>query len=203
MNTSTTATDTLPSTIPILKRMGDNWLIFKLCFKEALAAKHKWGHFNSSKLRPVPRNPPTEAETKALEKWDDDEAMAKYLLSQCIPNKIAISVSHLKTVQECWDWLINKFTPKSEFAKTQLCMQFMASTMPSSMKVPNYLATLCSQRVQVAAAVEDGITNNKHRLVKICSLPSHLASFANAQLKSHQMQSELLISPLKHLRDSF
>ena len=67
------STDTLPNIVPVLDKMGLNWVIFKLRFREAVAAKKKWGHFDGSKPRPVTANPPTEAEVAAVTTWDEDE----------------------------------------------------------------------------------------------------------------------------------
>jgi len=64
--TATALTDTLPSSVPKLEASGLNWVIFSLCFQNAIEAKGYWGHFDGTTLWPVvakPEDAPTAAET--------------------------------------------------------------------------------------------------------------------------------------------
>ena len=48
--TTTSLADTLLSSVPKLKASGLNWMIFSLCFQNAVKTKGYWGHFDSTKL---------------------------------------------------------------------------------------------------------------------------------------------------------
>ncbi|KZT22823.1 hypothetical protein NEOLEDRAFT_1216261 [Neolentinus lepideus HHB14362 ss-1] len=75
--------DTLPSSIPKLDSSGVNWAIFSEHFEVAVRAKHLWGHFSGTTLKPQPASTtPTDDEQEKLSKWEDNEATAQYLLSQ-------------------------------------------------------------------------------------------------------------------------
>jgi hypothetical protein len=82
MSTAAVTTDTLPTNVPILDRMGTNWVIFQHRFQQAVIAKKKWGHFDSSKPRPTLAVPPAPDNSDVIQQWDEDEGMAQYLLGQ-------------------------------------------------------------------------------------------------------------------------
>ena len=72
------------NSVPHLKPNGSNWVIFSICFQEAMEANLKWSHFDSSATCPVPKDAknPTDDENKSRLAWDQDEVMACYPLSQ-------------------------------------------------------------------------------------------------------------------------
>ena len=85
MSTATSSlSDTLPSTIPMLDSEGSNWAIFYIRFMDAIEAKGFWDHFDGSSSCPVVSEVPTAAETAAKSQWDKDERSAKALLTQCV-----------------------------------------------------------------------------------------------------------------------
>ena len=78
----------LPANIPQLDPNGANWAIFKTCFQEAMRVTHQWGYFAGARPHPKPKvaDKPTEGESKAIEKWEHEDAVASYLLSKCLPD---------------------------------------------------------------------------------------------------------------------
>jgi len=74
----------LPANIPCLEPNGVNWAIFSMCFWEAMQATCRWGYFDGTKSRPVPKDKdnPTDTEVEAREKWDHKDLITCYLLSQ-------------------------------------------------------------------------------------------------------------------------
>ena len=81
MSTTTSSlSDTLPSTIPMLDAEGSNWVIFYIHFMDAIKARGFWDHFDGSSSPPALSELPTAAETAARAQWDKDERSAKALL---------------------------------------------------------------------------------------------------------------------------
>jgi hypothetical protein len=70
--------------VPHLEPSRSNWAIFSLRFQEAMEANCKWGHFNGSSKHPasVDLEKPTDKEKAAQVEWDQNETVAKYLLTQ-------------------------------------------------------------------------------------------------------------------------
>ena len=53
MSTTTSSlSDTLPLTVPLLDAEGSNWAIFYICFMDAIEAKGFWEHFDGSLTPP-------------------------------------------------------------------------------------------------------------------------------------------------------
>ena len=117
---STITTDLLPSSIPKLQSMGLNWMMFTICFQDAMEAKYLWGHFNGSKPRPaVTMIPPTADDTplatvevsttdnvQLIAQWGKDESLAKALLTHCIPNSTLMHIYNKLSVKERWDTIV-------------------------------------------------------------------------------------------------
>ena len=78
MAAAITISDPLPTSVPCLETNGSNWVIFSMCFQEAMEANQKWGHFDGTTLCPVPKDTlkPTTDKVKAGEAWDQDENIA-------------------------------------------------------------------------------------------------------------------------------
>jgi hypothetical protein len=109
--------DPLATSIPRLDTTGSNWAIFSMRFQEAMEANWKWSHFTGSPGRPVPADPNniTTDETKAIDEWDQDEVVARYLLSQRLPDSTAVRLKGLTTAKERWDKVIAEFSVKSQY----------------------------------------------------------------------------------------
>ncbi|KZT29569.1 hypothetical protein NEOLEDRAFT_1056780 [Neolentinus lepideus HHB14362 ss-1] len=93
--TTAQSSDTLPSTIPKLDPSGVNWAVFSERFQDAVRAKRLWGHFDGTTIAPdgpADAANPTAAETLRIETWSNNEATARYLLTQKIPDSALMRV---------------------------------------------------------------------------------------------------------------
>jgi hypothetical protein len=81
MSTTTVSSDMLPANVPKLELDGSNWAIWAMRFEIAVKAKKKWPHFVGG-TRPTTSTIVTADEQLAIDKWDKDEAMSMYLLTQ-------------------------------------------------------------------------------------------------------------------------
>jgi hypothetical protein len=83
-----------PANIPQLDPNGTNWAIFKTHFQEAMKVTCRWDHFTGAKpcLKPKVADKPTDAKREAIEKWEHEDAVASYLLSQHL---LDITIIHL------------------------------------------------------------------------------------------------------------
>ncbi|KZT22069.1 hypothetical protein NEOLEDRAFT_1072497, partial [Neolentinus lepideus HHB14362 ss-1] len=147
---TTQSTDTLPSSIPKLDPTGVNWPIFAECFQEAVASKKLWGHFAGSVTRPQPAGTtPTAEEIEKTTKWDENEATARYLLSQKLPDSALMKIRRYPTVAERWSAIQLDFTSKGMFAQTDLRKRFLASKCPPKANVRNFLDGLATKREEL------------------------------------------------------
>lgn len=120
------------------------------------------------------------------EKWDSDEDMALYLLSQRIPDSSLIQLERLKTCKLKWDSLVNEFTQKSLYAQTSLRSEFLRSKCQDGANVRDFLSELRTKRETLSQSGVE-ISTEDYRATIIQSLPRHLANFASSQLTSMQM----------------
>ena len=107
-----------PAIIPQLEPNGSNWAIFMMCFKDSMKITGCWGYFISSQPRPSPSdiNMPTDAEIEAGEKWEREDTMASYLLSQRLPNTTVMCIANCATAQDQWELVTKEFQAKSKYA---------------------------------------------------------------------------------------
>jgi hypothetical protein len=148
--------DSLPSDIPKLASNGLNWAIFKLHFTATVRAKGRWGHFDGRSLRPSPPAPSTDGtltstSDTAGEKWEKDEATAKNLLLQKIPNSVAMKIRRHTTVALAWASIIEEFTRCSVFAQTELRAAFLDSKCSEKGDVRKFLDDLRAKREDLAS----------------------------------------------------
>jgi hypothetical protein len=92
MSVSSSTIEQLPANIPRLEPNDVNWAIFSMRFQEAMRAMHRWPYFDGSKPCPIPKikDKPTNIETDAIEKWEYEDQVAYYLLSQHLPDTTAM-----------------------------------------------------------------------------------------------------------------
>ena len=116
----------LPSNIPHLEADGSNWAIFTMRFQEAMQATRCWSHFDGTSTTPTAKDPnkPTDVEKKEIEAWEHDDTAARYLLSQRLPNTIAVRLYAHKTAKARWDRLTTEFTVQSVYAQNDLEQAF-------------------------------------------------------------------------------
>ena len=96
MSSSTPTIEQLPTNIPHLEPNSPNWAIFKMHFQDAMRVTCQWGHFSGNKPHPKPKDgaKPTDGEIEAAEKWEYDNSVASYLLSQHLSNTTIMDLSN-------------------------------------------------------------------------------------------------------------
>jgi len=62
--------------------------------------------------------------------WVHDDTIAQCLLSQRLPDELAMDMEKYPTVKEQWDVISVLFAAKSEYAKTDLCQAFLNMRCP-------------------------------------------------------------------------
>ena len=120
----TTPTDTLPSTVVKLDSSGANWAMFSICFKQAMVAHKKWGHFDGTVVKPSATDP------DKLKEWEEDENTAAYMLSQKLPDLTLAQTYKCTTVVEAWKKIVEEYTRKGIFASGELCKSFLKLQCP-------------------------------------------------------------------------
>ena len=80
---------------------GLNWAIFIMCFWEAMQATWHWPFFEGTVPCPTVKDPTkmTNDKKKAVEKWDHEDLAECYLLSQRLPDSIAVHLQVYTTVK--------------------------------------------------------------------------------------------------------
>ena len=151
-------------------------------FQEAMKVNQKWGHFIGSIAHPVPAdvNKPTDAEKKAMFKWDLDKTISHYLLSQRLPNPTAVCLKSLATAKECWDKVKSKFSIKSQYMEADMLTSF------------SKMCCLCGGDVHAFL----GSMHVKHELVAV-SITMSDKEYCSAIIKSLPMKCQSL--PLAYL----
>jgi hypothetical protein len=127
---------TIPN-VPCLEPSGSNWAIFSLRFQEAMEANRKWGHFDGSSTRPAAADPnkPTDEEKAAQADWDQNETVAKYLLTQRMPDSAAVHLRPIALVMDHWAKVKTKYSVKSQYAEVDLLTAFSEMHCSSVSKV--------------------------------------------------------------------
>src|SRR5882762_6774919 len=103
MSTQTLSPDSLHNSVPKPDPRGENWAIFKIRFQNAMEAKDKWEHFDEKFKCPVE----TDEANKA-------QRMAKYMLTQQLPDSTVVRSQKCKTVAEQWSSIVKEYTEKGE-----------------------------------------------------------------------------------------
>ncbi|KAI0249204.1 hypothetical protein BJV78DRAFT_1155924 [Lactifluus subvellereus] len=101
------AVERLPVNISRLELgYGSNWAIFQMRFKEVMRPPSTGGtSVAPSRPSQAPANPDkdTAAEKEGMEKWNREDFIAHYLLSQGLPDTTAIHLSHYSTTSIHWN----------------------------------------------------------------------------------------------------
>ena len=72
-----------------LDSSGKNWITFQQRFEIAARQKKVWSHLDGSAPYPTPADPTgpvTQEEQAAIDAWQEKEDLAKYLLTQKLPD---------------------------------------------------------------------------------------------------------------------
>ena len=192
--TSTLSEHSLPATlslsVPRLETNGSNWATFSMRFQEAMEASQKWGHFDGSTLRPVPKDPaaPTADEKKELTAWDHAEAVSRYMLSQRLPDSAAVRLKSLSSARARWDKVKSEFSIKGQYAEADLLMAFNKMRCPQGGDVRTFLGSMRVKREELAA-VGVSMSEKEYRSAIIKSLPEEMSKFASSLLTAARVIS--------------
>jgi gag-polypeptide of LTR copia-type len=176
-----TPSDSLPSTVPKLDPTGSNWAIFSIRFQEALSARDRWGHFDGTKPKPKPEksDAPKQEELDAIASWEKEERIARYMLSQKLPDSAVVRVHKLDTVAEKWNAVLAEYTKKGLFARMEMRNTFMSSRCPPGVDIPRFLIDLGTRREEL---IPCGVTvdDADYRSTILNAIPSWLRRFASS-----------------------
>ena len=116
------AIEQLSQNILCLEPDGSNWAIFAIWFRKAMQANRRWGFFDGKSACPALKDPSNilDEELEAMEKWDYNDLVARYLLSQRLLNSMAVRMGPYTTAKARWDWVHAEFTTKSIYAQNDL-----------------------------------------------------------------------------------
>ncbi len=157
-------------------------------FREAMQANQRWGFFDGSTPRPTPADPQnvTPAETEAIAKWDYDDLVARYLLSQRLPDSTAVRMGTISTAQLRWYRVTDEFTAKSVYAQNDLESSFYEMRCTKGGDVRAFLGSLRYKCEELAAAGVH-ITNKEYQRTVLKGIPEELARFASGLLSSARL----------------
>ena len=150
MSTTSSLSDTLPSTMPLLDSEGSNWAIFYICFMDTTEAKGFWDHFDGSASPPSMSESSTAAETAAKNQWDKDKRSAKALLTQRLPDSIVMEIHSKKTVKECWEAVVKEYTAKGVHAQMEIQAKFLMLRCPEKGNPREFLRGLRLKKEEFA-----------------------------------------------------
>ena len=176
--------------IPRLEIDGTNWAIFSICFCQAMQATGRWEPFDSSKPPPVVKDiaNPTTDEVEAVAAWEREDQVARYLLSQRLPDLTVLGLSACPTVYTSWQMVSEEYLAKSEYARNDLEQVFLDMRCPRGGDIRPFLMSLCSKREELAAA-GISITQKDYQCTVLKGIPEELAKFAAQLLSSACLNS--------------
>ncbi len=177
------AMTSLPANIPYLDPSGTNWATFSTRFRETMQVMGKWGYFDGTKACPMPKKPdaPTDVEHNTIESWAHKDVVACYLLSQHLPDLIALHLAHYQTAKVRWDRLVEEHTAKSMYAQNDLEATFFEMTCPKGGNVWAFLMDL-RYRCEALAAAGVCIAEKEYEHTILQGIPDELARFASQLL---------------------
>jgi hypothetical protein len=156
-----------------------------------------WGYLDGSNKCPIPADQanPTSAEILEASKWDHKDEIVAYLLSQCLPNNIAMKVSYLPTAKEQWDAISHTFTEKSDYAKTELHQSFLDMKCEKGGDVQDFLESLDTRQHELEA-IGVIITDTKYKHTILQGIPDLLTMFTSQMLSSLHAVSRYTKQPI-------
>ncbi|KIY47572.1 hypothetical protein FISHEDRAFT_24840, partial [Fistulina hepatica ATCC 64428] len=104
------------SDVPKVDIQGTNWPIFALRFEDAMYGKGLWGHFDDSEKCPAD----IDGNKEAITKWRANEAKARLLLTQRLPDATVSKISKLDSVAKRWACVSKDFLSKNAFMQAGL-----------------------------------------------------------------------------------
>jgi hypothetical protein len=87
-----------------------------------MQVNHRWGYFNGKITCPELADPSNimEDEQKSIEKWDHKDLIMQYLLSQQLPDLMAVRMGAYPTAKAHWDQVNDEFATKSVHMQNDL-----------------------------------------------------------------------------------
>ncbi|KAJ7872022.1 hypothetical protein B0H14DRAFT_3567332 [Mycena olivaceomarginata] len=189
MSATAILNDVSPILCPNLKITsdGNNFPICSLRFLASVDAKSYLGHFDGTEPRPVFLNLPiTQAQADALVARDKAERNSKTLISQKVPDSVALLLNPMPTVADMWNHVVVTYSTKGAYAQTNLRSQFLQSKCPASGNVRDFLDTLSTRREELAT-LGVVISGDDFRSTIIGCLHQYLSGFASAQLSAAKL----------------
>jgi hypothetical protein len=171
----------------------------------------RWPYFEGTIPCPSPKNPAKvlDDERKAIDDWEFEDLAACYLLSQRLPDSIAIHLQSLTTAKARWDCLVFNFTAQSVYTQNNLKEAFFSMACTKGEDVRAFLTALhCKHEELAAAGVR--ITQKEYQCTVLKALPDELAKFAaqlltSACVASHVLNTDTLINSVieesEHLKN--
>jgi hypothetical protein len=153
-----------------------------------------WGYLDGTNQRPIPKKPgaPTDDEAEALEKWDSEDCTAQYLLSNCVPDRTAITLSKHSTAKAQWEKLTTDYTAKNMRVRIALERAFFEIHRRRGQDVRAFLADLRQKYDELVVAGADIAERDYWRIVRR-GLPDELATFAARNLAIPQEVDNMTI----------
>ena len=187
----------LAAEVPHLKPEGTNWAIFARRIERAMRHTRRWGYFDGSNARPVPKDPshPTDAEELAAQQWDCEDETAGYLMSQRLPDSVILDIGDFTTTREQWDAISSIFTAKTEYAMTDLHQSFLDMKCPRGGDVREFLASLKTRQHKLRA-IGVTITAPEFKRTMLRGIPDSLSTFAAQTLNSLTIASRYTGKPV-------
>lgn len=185
-----TSIEQLPANIPRLEPDGSNWAIFVVRFRESMQANRRWGYFDGTNARPVPADASniSAAESESIAKWDHEDLIARYLLSQRLPDSTAVRMGPYTSAKARWDRVHDEFTAKSVYAQNDLESTFHEMRCAKGGDVRAFLTGLRYKREELAAAGVS-VTPKDYQRTVLKGIPEELARFASGILSSARLFS--------------
>ena len=153
-----------------------------------MQATRRWGYFDGSRPRPTPKDPnaPSADEAEEIERWEYQDLVARYLLSQRLPDTTAMRLSSYSTAQMRWARVNEEFTAKSIYAQNDLEQAFFEMRCPKDGDVRTFLTSVRYKREELAAAGVR-VTNRDYQRTVLRGIPEELAKFASQLLAAARL----------------
>jgi hypothetical protein len=105
----------------------------------------------------------------------------KHLLTQRIPDSMALCICTLANVATMWAEIIHEYTEKGAYAQMDLHTKFLESKCTVGSDVCQFLDKLHTKQDELSVVGVDIEEKDYHSTI-IQSLPNHLTIFASGQL---------------------
>jgi hypothetical protein len=153
-----------------------------------MEANRKWGHFDGSSTRPTAADldKPTDEEKAAQAEWDQNETVAKYLLTRRMPDSAAVRLRAITLVADRWTKVKNEYSIKSQYAEVDLLTAFSELRCSSVSEVQTFLGQMRVKRKELAAVGVE-VTGKEYQSAILKSIPEEMSKFASGLLTSAWM----------------